>query len=77
MVNSYNDVIEKPFKELQDSNRVLPGQGFFNLEGFFSKLKSIGYDKWISLELFNEQLWQENPNEVAKNSMDSLKKFIN
>ena len=71
-----NDAIEKPFKELQDSNRVLPCQGFFNLEGFISKLKSIGYDKWISLELFNEQLWQNNPYEVAKNSMDSLKKII-
>ena len=71
-----NDAIEKPFKELQDSNRVLPCQGFFNLEGFINKLKSIGYDKWISLELFNEQLWQENPYEVAKNSMNSLKKII-
>ena len=71
-----NDAIEKPFKELQDSNRVLPCQGFFNLEGFVNKLKSIGYDKWISLELFNEQLWQENPYEVAKNSMVSLKKII-
>jgi len=71
-----NDAIEKPFKELQDSNRVLPCQGFFNLEGFVNKLKSIGYDRWISLELFDEQLWQKDPYEVAKNSMDSLKKII-
>lgn len=72
-----NDAIEKPFKELQDSNRVLPCQGFFNLEGFLNKLKSIGYDKWISLELFNEQLWYKNPYEVAKDSIISLKKMLN
>ena len=71
-----NDAIEKPFKELQDSNRVLPCQGFFNLEMFVNKLKSKGYNKWISLELFNEQLWNEDPYTVAKNSMDSLKKLI-
>jgi 2-keto-myo-inositol isomerase len=72
-----NDAIEKPFKDLQDSNRVLPSQGFFNLEGFINKLKSIGYDKWISIELFNEQLWYKNPYEVAKDSIISLKKMLN
>ena len=71
-----NDAIEKPFKELQDSNRVLPCQGFFNLEMFTNKLKSIGYNKWISLELFNEQLWDKNPYEVALESMKSMKKLL-
>ncbi|MFX0069575.1 MAG: sugar phosphate isomerase/epimerase family protein [Candidatus Hermodarchaeota archaeon] len=71
-----NDAIEKPFKELQDSNRVLPCQGFFNLEMFLNKLKSIGYNKWISLELFNEQLWNKDPYKVALDSMESLKKIL-
>jgi len=71
-----NDAIEKPYKELQDSHRVLPCQGFFNLEMFVKKLKDIGYDKWLSLELFNEQIWGEDPYKVAKNSMESLLKLI-
>lgn len=71
-----NDAIEKPFKQIQDSNRVLPFQGFFNLESFVNKLKTIGYDRWISLELFNEQLWREDPYKVAKDSIISLKKLI-
>ena len=36
-----NDAIEKPFKKLQDSHRVLPCQGFFNLEMFVDKLKTL------------------------------------
>ena len=71
-----NDAIEKPFRELQDSNRVLPCQGFFNLEMFVKKLKEIGYDKWISLELFNEKIWENDPYKVAIDSMASLKKLI-
>jgi 2-keto-myo-inositol isomerase len=71
-----NDAIEKPFKEIQDSHRVLPCQGFFNLEMFVKKLKEIGYNDWISLELFNEQIWEEEPFQVARNSMDSLKKIL-
>lgn len=71
-----NDAIEKPFKELQDSHRVLPCQGFFNLEMFMEKLKSMGYEGWLSLELFNESLWKEDPFKVAKDAMNSLKKIL-
>ncbi|MFX1297359.1 MAG: TIM barrel protein, partial [Promethearchaeota archaeon] len=71
-----NDAIEKPFKELQDSNRILPCHGFFNLEMFVNKLKSIGYNKWISLELFNQELWEKDPYQVANDAMKSLKKLL-
>jgi len=67
-----NDAIEKPLKELQDSHRVLPCQGFFNLEMFVRKLKEIGYNKWLSLELFNEKLWREDPYKVSKDAIESL-----
>jgi 2-keto-myo-inositol isomerase len=71
-----NDVMKKPFSELNDSDRVLPGQGCFNLKGFLNKIKSMGYNGWLSLELFNEALWKEDPYKVAQNSINSLKKVI-
>jgi len=71
-----NDAIEKPFNELQDSHRVLPCHGFFNLEMFVKKLKEIGYDKWLSLELFNENIWEEEPYKVAEDSIASIKKIL-
>lgn len=67
-----NDAIEKPIDELKDLHRVLPGQGFFDLKMFVNKLNSIGYHKWISLELFNETIWKKNPYKIAKNSMGSI-----
>jgi 2-keto-myo-inositol isomerase len=72
-----NDAIEKPFKELEDSHRILPCRGFFNLEIFINKLRQIGYSSWISLELFNKELWKEDPEDLAVKSMDSLNKLIN
>ncbi len=71
-----NDAIKKPFNELEDSNRVIPSQGFFNLEEFIQKLKEIGYNGWVSLELFNEKLWGENPFTGAYNFMHSLKELF-
>ncbi|TFG29054.1 MAG: sugar phosphate isomerase/epimerase [Promethearchaeota archaeon] len=71
-----NDAIEKPFKELQDSHRILPCQGFFNLEMFVNKLKEIGYNDWISLELFNEEIWRQDPYQIAKEAMTSIRKII-
>ena len=71
-----NDAIEKPFNELQDSHRVLPCQGFFNLEMFVKKLKEMGYDDWLSLELFNEKIWEEEPYKVAEDSIVAIKKIL-
>lgn len=71
-----NDAIEKPLKELQDSHRVLPCQGIFNLKMFVEKLKEMGYDKWLSLELFNERMWELDPFKVAEDSMTSLMKLM-
>ena len=71
-----NDAIEKPFNQLQDSHRVLPCQGFFNLEMFITKLREIGYERWLSLELFNEDLWTQDPLKVSKEAMNSLKSLL-
>ncbi len=71
-----NDSIEKPLDQLQDSDRVFPGEGIFQLKEFIDNLKSIKYDGWLSLELFNETVWERDPFVVANESMSALKKII-
>ncbi len=71
-----NDSIKKPLNQLQDSDRILPSQGFFNLEGFMKQLKNLGYNQWLSLELFNEQIWEKNPFNVAEDSYATLNRII-
>ncbi len=71
-----NDVNFNPDLDMKDSDRVLPGDGTLNLKDFMNTLKSLGYNQWISIELFNESLWKEDPIKVAQKSMKSLKNIL-
>ena len=39
-------------------------------------LKNKGYDKWISLELFNADLWEKDPLEVAKIGLEKMRELV-
>ncbi len=56
-----------------DSDRVMPGDGVIDLQRFVSLLRQIGYDRWISLELFREDLWRQDPLEVAKSGLRKMR----
>jgi len=71
-----NDAIKKPLDELQDEDRVHMGDGFFELEEFFGVLRDIDCDKYLSVEMFNQDYWNQDPREVARKSMEHLKKFL-
>lgn len=62
-----------PASEQRDPDRVLPGEGVIPLGRFVSLLRQIGYDRWISLELFREDLWQRDPLEVARLGLDRMR----
>lgn len=72
----FNDCIEKPLDKLQDSDRVWPGEGFFDLKGFVKSLKKMNYTNYVSLEIFNPEYWKENPILAAKKAVESLRKFL-
>ncbi len=61
-----NDVkYQKPFNELQDGERVMPGEGDIPLDEYFDVLRKMGYHGAVSLEVFNEGLWTQDPYRVA------------
>ncbi len=70
-----NDVAEKPREILTDKHRVLPGDGIIPLERILEKMRKIGYDGYYSLELFNEELWNQDPYTVAKKCFETLEKL--
>ena len=47
-----------------DPDRVMLGEGQIDLAGELAVLRDIGYDKTMSLELFNQDLWEQNPLKV-------------
>lgn len=62
-VNDYPGI---PREEIGDADRVFPGDGVAPLRQIFQTLGSIGFDGFVSLELFNPAYWTGDPLEVAR-----------
>jgi len=70
----FNDSPEFPPSHLQqDCDRVMPGDGSVDLAEFCRCLSEIGYDRWLSLELFNRDLWARNPLDVAVEGLQKMR----
>jgi sugar phosphate isomerase/epimerase len=76
-VSHFNDVPATPARELQhDGDRVMPGEGEFDLRRYVDLLRQIGYNRFLSLELFREDLWAEDPLEVARMGLDKMRSVV-
>jgi 4-hydroxyphenylpyruvate dioxygenase len=71
-----SDVIGIPRELAGDGDRILPGEGDFQLKPIVEHLRTIGYDGWVSLELFNAMLWQLKPAQVAELGLASLERLL-
>lgn len=60
------DVSGTPRELARDGDRILPGEGDFQLGPILEQLSRIGYDGYISLEVMNPQLWQVAADRVAE-----------
>lgn len=69
-----NDYPETPGRDtVTDADRVYPGDGIADWQQIVSNLDAIGYDGYLSLELFNESYWSQGPEAVAKEGLEKLK----
>ena len=59
-----------------DADRILPGDGDFQLPPILEHFRKIDYTGWVSLELMNPTLWQANPQQVAEIGMTALRKVL-
>ncbi len=59
--------------EQKDPDRVMIGEGQIDLAGEIAVLKEKGYDKTMSLELFNAELWKADPLEVITTGLERMK----
>ncbi len=73
----FNDAPAAPPRTQQhDRDRILPGDGHLDLRGLIASLRKIGYNRWLSLELFNEVLWGQNPREVARLGLEKMRAVV-
>jgi 2-keto-myo-inositol isomerase len=59
------DLSGTPRELAGDRDRILPGEGDFQLGPIVDQLGSIGYDGFVSLEVLNPHLWQASADRVA------------
>jgi sugar phosphate isomerase/epimerase len=61
-----NDAPRVPVAEVDDGQRLLPGEGAIDIAAFIGALKQAGYDGPVSLEVFNADLRAMPPLEAAR-----------
>ena len=67
-----NDCPELPRAEMEDRHRVFPGAGDLPLDAIAAVLLDKGYAGFFSLELFNEDYWEQDPYVVAQEGLRSM-----
>jgi 4-hydroxyphenylpyruvate dioxygenase len=71
-----SDLTGVPRELARDADRILPGDGEFQLTPILERFRAIGYDGYVSLELMNPVLWQMKPSQVAEMGMKALTRLI-
>jgi len=61
-----NDAPDKPAREIEDEDRVLPGEGVIRLGDLILELRTRGYAGPWSLETFNPVYWKQDPEAIAR-----------
>ncbi|MGC9343386.1 MAG: sugar phosphate isomerase/epimerase family protein [Bacteroidales bacterium] len=73
-MNDFVDTI--PREKQQDKDRVYPGDGVAPLNEILTDLYNSGGTKILSVELFNETYWKEDPLIVAKTAIEKMKSLV-
>ena len=73
-ISHFNDSPSSPPREQQhDPDRVMPGDGIYDLKRYCDLLRQTGYNRWLSLELFRPDLYEQDPKEVARIGLEKMR----
>ncbi len=71
-----NDYPQIPRTQIQDRDRVYPGNGVAPLSEILQILVAIGYRGMLSLELFNPNYWKQDPRTVARTGLARIQSSV-
>jgi 2-keto-myo-inositol isomerase len=71
-----NDAPAKPPREIEDADRLLPGDGVIRLADLFADLEARGYSGPVSLETFNPTYWADDPLAVARRGRTAIVRVL-
>ncbi|MFM1801907.1 MAG: hypothetical protein RJA81_1259 [Planctomycetota bacterium] len=67
---------DPPFANQTDHDRVMLGEGVIDLKKVVRLLVDSGYEGCVSLELFNQDLWQSDPESVLRTGYQRLSELL-
>lgn len=67
---------DPPRETINDSYRVFPGDGVAPLNQIIQDLHASGGDKFLSLELFNQEYWKQDALQVAQTGLAKMKAAV-
>jgi 2-keto-myo-inositol isomerase len=71
-----NDAPDKPPRQIEDADRLLPGEGVIKLAELKANLTSRGFEGPWSLETFNPAYWRDDPEAVARRGLSAVNKVV-
>jgi len=71
-----NDAEDLPREQLEDRHRLLPGLGILPLREIIGALRTIGYDRVTSVEIFRPEYWARDPLELARDARVAVQRAL-
>ncbi len=71
-----NDYPALPRETITDADRVYPGDGIAPLTSILRDLRAIGFQGALSLELFNQDYWQQDALTVARTGLEKTRAAV-
>jgi 2-keto-myo-inositol isomerase len=71
-----NDAPDKPPRQIEDEDRLLPGEGVIALTTLIHDLAARTYAGPWSLETFNHGYWNEDPQAVATRGLQAVRRTV-
>lgn len=67
---------DPPLAQIADKHRVFPGDGICPLPQIIRQLVDHGFSGTFSLELFNPEYWERDPDEVASEGLQKSRQVV-
>jgi quercetin dioxygenase-like cupin family protein len=67
---------QPPREKITDAERVYPGDGVAPVVQILRDLHASGFRGMLSLELFNRELWKQDPFAVARTGLEKMKALV-
>lgn len=72
-----NDCKNQPLSLIDPlTQRIMPGDGGIPIKNIINKIKATGYDGIASLELFNNDYWEMDPDDVIRIGAEKCKIYL-